>query len=110
MEQVQIADQTGELLGKTRVSRQLWPLVFCRTRTMPNPAHTMRRQRGVETTKVALAAASDSSSSEVKAVHRHKQVRIAVIHPQLRIGNVSLTHSSLLRIFARLDLTGGTCR
>ena len=53
MEQAQIADQTDELLGKTRVSRQFWPLVFCRTRTMPNPAHTTRRQRGVETTKVA---------------------------------------------------------
>jgi hypothetical protein len=93
MEQVQIADQTGELLGKTRVSRQFWP------RVLPNANHAEPRPHhasgggggGGDSTKVAPAAASDSSSSEVRAGHRHKQLRIAVIHPHLRIGNVSLS-------------------
>lgn len=86
MEQVQIADQTGELLGKTRVSRQFWP------RVLPNANHAEPRPHhasgggGGDSTKVAPAAASDSSSSEVRAGHRHKQLRIAVIHPHLRIG------------------------
>jgi len=91
MEQVQIADQTGELLGKTRVPRQFWP------RDLPNANHAEPRLHhasgggGGDSTKVAPAAASDSSSSEVRAGHRHKQLRIAVIHPHLRIGNVSLS-------------------
>jgi len=56
--QVQIADQTGELLGKTRVcvSRQ-----FLAPRVLPNANHAEARPHhaapaGVETTKVALAA------------------------------------------------------
>jgi hypothetical protein len=87
MEQVQIADQTGELLGKARVSTLqavLAPSFLLNANHVHAEPPRTPRQRGWRRRR-----------RWPRQVTRHKQRRIAVVHPHRRIGNVSLTHSSL---------------
>lgn len=132
--QVQTADETGELLGQdARLSAALAPSVLPNANHAEAESHPHHARRfgvgwgwggwvccgcglgvvswGVRRWRWPWQVARPRLRWRQTIGISSSGLRIAVIHPHLRIGNVSLSHtpdSSLLCIFARLDLTGGT--